>query len=304
MADLGDDLDVLAGDVLRRSEALLADATKTGEQHGRWTSRTEWPVSVQPASSNRKLAPQRRVQVGNRVRNEPFAPYCSSTYVSISATCPDSCTFKGAGCYAIAGMAVQRLDRGAKRTGMNGTQVADVEAEAIDQMFVRGVPQDGARGGRDLRLHVSGDAASATAARLLVGAARRWRERGGGLVFTFTHQWRTIPRSAWGPISVLASCETPEQVEEARAQGYSPAITVEQHESDRPIEVAGTRIIPCPNQTRGRTCVECRLCLDADKLFERRAGIAFQIHGNGRDAAIVALDALGPRQQRTKDRTT
>lgn len=284
-----------ADDVLAKSEGLLSEAARSAGQktHRRWSEHDNpVAVSVQLASSNRKLAPQREVQVGDRVRNEPAGPYCSSTYVSVQATCPTSCTFLGNGCYAQAGMAVQRLDRGAKALGADGLQVAELEAEAIDQMFVRGIPQDGARGGRDLRLHVSGDAASATAARMLVGAARRWRERGGGAVFSFTHNWSTIPRPAWGTISVLASCETPGQIGQARRQGYPPAMTVEQHESDRPIEIAGTRVIPCPNQTRGRTCVTCRLCLDADRLFERRAGVAFAIHGSGAHQARVALGAL------------
>jgi len=292
MTDLADGIDKFADDVLRRSERLLREATTTAAKHGRWTSRTEWPVSVQPDSSNRKLAPQTQVLVGARIRNEPRFPYCSSTHVSIEATCPDSCTFKGAGCYAQAGMVVQRLDRGVAAMGVNGTQVAEMEARAIDGMFVRGIPQDGARGGRDLRLHVSGDAATETAAHLLAGAARRWQERGGGAVWSFTHNWSTIARHYWGDVSVLASCETADQIRDAGRRGYAPALTVERHESEKPFEVAGVRIIPCPAQTRGRTCVECRLCLDADKLHARKAGIAFEVHGTNKTAAIVALERL------------
>lgn len=43
----------------------------------------------------------------------------------------------------------------------------------------------------------------------------------------------------------------------------------------------GTRMIPCPQQTKGGdvTCVECRLCLDADGLMARNMGIAFAAHG-------------------------
>ena len=34
--------------------------------------------------------------------------------------------------------------------------------------------------------------------------------------------------------------------------------------------------MPCPAETKGTTCVRCRLCLDAHKLLERNVAIAFQ----------------------------
>lgn len=284
LLDLGDS-------VLAKSNSLLDEATTTSEQHGRWTSRNEWPVSVQAASANRKLAPQRRVQVGDRIRNEPVPPYCSSTHVSIEATCPGSCVFKNSGCYAQAGMVVQRLDRGAKVMNLSGVEVIEMEAMAIDGMFARGVPQDGARGGRDLRLHVSGDVSSAVSARMLAAAAKRWQARGGGEVWTYTHRWREIPHEDWGPIRALASVETMRNARVAQIHGYAAALTVSDLDGDQARLVQGLRIVPCLAQTRGKTCATCRLCF-APNLAERGVVVEFAVHGKDEQQARRKLRAL------------
>lgn len=144
-----------------------------------------------------------------------------------------------------------------------------------------------------------GDVGSALGARLLAGAAGRWRERGGGAVSSFTHAWREVPREAWGPISGLASVERPEAIEAARAAGSAAAIVVDKFASDEAFSLSGsnTKIVPCPAETRGETCVECRLCLDADKLAGRDVAIALEAHGpmarRAREALVqqhVALD--------------
>ncbi len=241
-------------------------------------------VRFQPAAANRKLGPLRYEPHKERMRPVPVAPFVSSTYVSIGATCPDSCTFKRAGCYVEEGFtaeASRMMDKAAR--GKPGVAVIRQEAIAIMQSFGRGrIPQDGARGGRDLRLHVGGDVANTEGAELLAEAARGWRERGGGSVWTFTHWWRQIPRAWWGPaISVLASVETVDDFPFARRMGYAPAIVVgELPNGDRAFTAGGLRIIPCPAETKGKTCSSCRLCLDRD-LIEMNAAIAFQAHGRG-----------------------
>lgn len=136
-------------------------------------------------ASNRKLSPVDMVEnTTYRLRPEPRAPFCSSTYVSIEATCHDSCAFKAEGCYIRSGFTAQlarRLDEGARR--LRGIDVIRNEVALIDHAFPkRGhrVPQDGAHGGRDLRLHVGGDCPSEAAAVLLHAqlAAHRLRRLG------------------------------------------------------------------------------------------------------------------------------
>ena len=208
----------------------------------------------------------------------------AATYASIKASCPSTCSFKGDSCYAQHGkvaMTVRRLDAGA--IDKRPETVAREEKNAIDGAFRGGpVPQDGERGGRDLRLHVSGDARTRRAAEHLGKAADGWKARGGGDVWTYTHAWRTVRRESWGPsVSVLASIENPADTKRASAQGYAVAMVVGKHLSDKAYTVPGSdvKFVPCVQQTRGVLCTTCRLCFDADRLHKANMGIAFAAHG-------------------------
>lgn len=278
------ELDKLVG----RSEKLADEAVASKPR------RVRLPVSVQPKSSNRKLAPQRtEIAKSGRKRFVPVGPYVTSTYVSISATCPDSCVYKDNGCYAQAGathLTMGPLDRAAA-TGWDPDEVTEAEARAIDQVGKTGIPRDGAAGGRDLRLHVGGEVSSERGAWMLAQAAKRWRLRGGGDVWTFTARWREIPRPAWGEISVLASCQTEADVVLAVELGYVPAITVEDFKGR--LDVGGLRLLPCPWEANGKlTCAECRACLDDMQLLRDGRGIAFRLHGSQAEKARRSLRVL------------
>lgn len=238
-------------------------------------------------SCNAKLSPVDYVDSPGSIlpQPKPRKPFASSTFAAIGPTCPDACPFKRAGtksrgCYAdsgITGMTARQLERAAK--GMSSLDVIRQEAALIDAAFPDGVPQDGARGGRDLRLHVGGDVRTAEEAELLADAASRWYARGGGSVWTYTHAWRDVPRSAWGPISVLASVEDEGDLQPARERGYAPALVVVRFPKTRAWPIGDFRAVPCPAETKeGVTCADCRLCLDRD-LHKLGIAIAFSIHG-------------------------
>ncbi|WP_438033733.1 DUF7227 family protein [Sorangium sp. So ce204] len=236
-----------------------------------------------PMSHNRKLAPVERLPTGSRPHPRAQRPFVPTTDVAIAVTCSDACAFKSGGCFARAGFArfkARELDAAAR--SLTADQVIAEEVRLIDAAFNnRRAPEDGAPGGRDLRLHVGGDVGSALVAQLLAGAARRWRDRGGSAVWSFTHAWREVPREAWGSISVLASVEQPEDVEVARAVGYAATIVVDEFPSDEAFSLpaSNAKIVSCSAEARGKTCVECRLCLDADKLARRNLAVAFEAHG-------------------------
>jgi hypothetical protein len=253
-----------------------------------------------PRSCNRKLSPVDMVPydgVFRQLRPTPRAPFVCSTYTAIDKTCDDSCTFKARGgerrgCFADDGFTRILSDRlNAAAEWASPEQVVAEEVRLIDAAWRRRVPQDGARGGRDMRLHVGGDVGSAEGARMLAGAAERWRRRGGGLVWTYTHSWRTIPRADWGAfVSVLASVERPAELAEARLRGYAAAIVVERFPNGaKAWMVRGTRVIPCPAETRGTNCADCRLCLGEVDLVAMRAAIAFEVHGAARNVAVRSL---------------
>ena len=277
----------------------LATARSRGRPRGRgrfYGARFELddpPSAVlYPVTQNSKLAPVDMVEAPGTSRGKrPRArgPYCASTYVSIAATCPDSCAFKDAGCYVTSGFyrrTSEALDAAAE--GASSLEVMAVERELLEVYVERfGVPRDGGRDGRkgrDLRLHVGGDVGSAEGAREVARGAEAWLRAGGGRVWTYTHHWRTVPRSAFGSISVLASVESEYQAERARCLGYTPAIVVPRFEQSSAYRLrSGLRLVPCPAELSGRqrSCIECRLCFDSEGLYRRDSVIGFEAHGTG-----------------------
>lgn len=280
-------------------------------------------ASYRSKSQNRKLSPILEIRVPGKKRPKfvPEGPFIDTTNVSIAATCSDGCPFKGNGCYAQSGFTrFQANKRDGQARGHRAREVIAEEGRLIDESHGGGrVPQDGARGGRDLRLHDSGDAGSVAGARMLARAALRWRRRGGGPVFTYTHWWRTIPREAWGSdINVLASVEDAEDIDRAMTAGYAAAIVVAKFPAGRKgfrLPGSTAKIIPCPHESgagskessEGRvrpiTCVECRLCIDHD-LLGRKVAIAFEAHGPGASKTRDALVQLrrGPKVHAGCDR--
>jgi hypothetical protein len=232
-------------------------------------------------------------------------PYVSATYVSPKATCPRSCVYYDAGCYAQEGKtrkAGQRLDAAAG--SLNVVEVAEEEAKWVTDFIAENggrVPDDGLGRPRALRLHVLGDAGSEDAARVLARTATAWQLHGGGACWTYTHRYTEFPRTIWGSISVLASVETNEQEDVAVKHGYVPARTCEAFpDGGNLFRFRGSSIVyvPCPHEVAGqfgRTCVECRLCWDDENLRSKNYGIAFAIHGplGTRRAATTALTRAG-----------
>lgn len=221
----------------------------------------------------------------------------STTYASIKASCPESCELRTSGeCYAqngMVGFVVKRLDKATE--GHAPLETAIEEAAAIDGAFKGGaVPQDGAKGGRDLRLHTSGDCSTVEAAEIVGAAAARWVARGGGDVWTYTHAWRDVPRSAWGEaVSVLASIDKVEDIAAAQAQGYTPARYVAEFPSAKGWVEGGVRWVACPAQTTDKTgCADCRLCFSADSMKARNVGIAFSAHGTRANALKRRLNVV------------
>jgi hypothetical protein len=296
-------LDLRARDLLRRSGELVALASDPERLRAAVAERARVElggarvVGIQYASANSKLAPVREVIArSGRVRFVPTGPFVTSTYVSIAATCPSSCPFRSGGCYAIAGashLTMRRLDAAAR--GWPALWVSRAEASEIDRLWRAGIPQDGAKGGRDLRLHVGGDVSCNEGARALGRSADRWASRGGGRTWSFTARWAEIPRASWGPASVLASVQSPAQAEAAIALGYVPAIAVQRFTSRQAFPILpGVRAVPCPSEASGgkTTCSACRLCLDDGALRRKGLAIAFAIHGQDAELALPHAHAI------------
>jgi hypothetical protein len=209
----------------------------------------------------------------------------SATYVA-QQSCPASCVFLDYGCFAqngfVGGHLVKPLNRGVATT-MTRVEIAQQEADMIDRLS----------GERDLRLHVVGDSTTLEGTKLLASASRRFSSKHGRAVWTYSHGWRALPRRTWGSISVLASCESTGDIADARRRGYATALVVPQHTTKRLYRDGRQKILPCPEQTSGVSCVACRLCMRDDYLREAGITIAFAAHGSvgSKGKALAALAA-------------
>lgn len=215
----------------------------------------------------------------------------AATYAPVSGTCPTSCPLMGNGCYAqlgFVGIQNYNLEKANKEKNLNATELAREEAKAIDASFAKGVPEN-----TILRVHVSGDSRTVKGTRAIASAVGRWLKRGGKAAWSYTHAWKTVPRTAWGKVSVLASVTTVKEAQAALKAGYAPAIVVDGFKDAKAFMQGNVKFVPCPQQTRDVTCDDCGLCMNADKLKDARTGIAFMAHGVQKNkVGKVALKVL------------
>lgn len=194
-----------------------------------------------------------------------------ATYVS-QASCPSSCVFQGAGCYAEhgpLGIHTRRLNRDSV-TGITPKQLAEAEADAIRSKL---------SGTRHLRLHVVGDCKTDKAASIVAEAALATMKP-GKQVWSYTHAWEDVDPKSWGAVSVLASTESPKQIESALDLGWGTAIVVDSFKDTKLYKDGNAKILPCPQQTQPDVkCVDCRLCFNADRLRAKGITIGFSAHG-------------------------
>lgn len=214
----------------------------------------------------------------------------SCTYVSQVSTCPDSCPLKpkldakgkvteSRGCYANGSLVAMHSSRLNQADGQDAREAQKQEVEAIESLT----------GSLDLRVHVVGDCVDDTHAKALAKAMVGHQKKKGRKAWTYTHNWRKIKAKSWKGTSVLASCDSLEQVKEAKAKGYACATIVDYFESEGVYEKDGVKLLPCVYQTKGKKCVDCKLCLDSERLKRLGLTIAFTPHGGGRNKARLSL---------------
>ena len=225
------------------------------------------PVIVVPHSHNRKVGA------------------AAATYVS-QATCPHDCCFRNAGCYG-------EIDKCAHTTvRINSSPMTNPVAIALEEGRQIGHLTDRL----DLRVHVVGDAPTPASASIVAKAMLRYQARTGGVAWTYTHAWRTVPVQCWQGVNVLASCETIAQVRQAAALGYATQLTVAKHISDKRYQLDSIQVLPCPSQTRGITCVKCRLCMRCAHLRKLNLTIGLSAHGNQRATVCNVLARVAEQE--------
>lgn len=221
--------------------------------------------------------PSGRVHFVLRSHNRKTGPIPVS--MSERGTCPPSCSFYEAGCYAGYGKNGGHWRRVGAR-GLEWTQfLARVRGLPAGQLWRHNEAGDLAGTGQELDREMLGE---------LVDANR------GRRGFTYTH--KTAPENwdvlQWANLEGLTVNLSADTLEEADAlfQDGPPG----QHDQTRagPVVVvlaenappqgvrtpAGRHVVVCPAQTEGLTCDECELCANPF----RRAIIGFRAHGQAK----------------------
>lgn len=204
----------------------------------------------------------------------------SATWVP-QVSCHEDCPLKRNGCYAEIGRAGIQTHR------LNGKAYKAKKGESVLRRLLARQEAAGIRalsGLRKLRVHVVGDCATSLAANIVGRAMVAHQKKHGKAAWTYTHSWRRIARKAWAGANVLASCEKPEQVAEARARGYASVLIVPPHPTNKVYNYRGVNVIPCPaqftqNGERTVTCEFCTLCQRPDMLLEKNLAVGFQPDG-------------------------
>jgi hypothetical protein len=209
--------------------------------------------------------------------------FCSTTYATVDS-CPRACPLKGAkACYGNIGNLAFQWKRlaGCK----SPEKIARTEAKAIL----------GLTGKYPLRIHTLGDCRTTEAVRIVSLAAMQYMSRFGQPAWTYTHAWRNVNRDAWGTVSVLASCETTDEVKQAAKRGYASLLIVPEYETNCSYMVDGLKLVPCPRSTgEAKSCLSCRLCLDDSRLLRIGLTIAIEAHGPSlRVKEVLARKAKG-----------
>lgn len=289
----------------------FAHAIVATDEHELWTmenpaTRPSGLASITINSGNEKTGMSATTYAAN--------PSCPTAHNSSRA-----CPFLDSGCYGNVGrVGIQMSMRNSAAGGKHSSKVtpediANDEAASI-LTAIESIKAEQTKGSRNkktsvfnpLRLHVAGDCVTAKAASILADATSKW----GNKVWTYTHAWRDVPRSAWGHISVLASCETLEDIKKAHARGYAVAY-VQPHKTfedkqPRKDSKLGMSWMPCPNEAvhsdikcgpnpegkfnDPRVATGCRLCWH-DRTLGNKV-IVFISHSQQADRIITAINKL------------
>lgn len=209
--------------------------------------------------------------------------------VSSRATCPDTCPFKGSGCYAEAGF-YTRLHWEAVTRGDRGEPLV----RFLEQ--IRALPS-----GQLFRHNVSGDLPH-TAGRISRRFLRAMTEAAKGKCgFTYTHHGISAAHGENAALlrhanrngfRVNVSTESESAADSVIAAGLPAVLSVLSTETRNAWRTpAGNAVIVCPAQrSDARTCSDCALC----HTRGARVVIAFRAHGTGKAKAEAAIAGAQP----------
>lgn len=203
----------------------------------------------------------------------------AQTYTQ-KGSCPVCCPFHKSGCYG-EGYYTNRQWNRAEKDGVYSHQL---------RQWVLDNTEEGAL----IRHNVAGDIAikgTSQISPLLLGDLLK--AFAGRKAYSYTHCEinegnAELLRFAQEEGFVISfSCETVDEVDEAKALGCQAVLTVSEFPTATAVTPDGHFLVPCPAQTHeGMTCKKCRLCANP----KRETIIMFKAHGNGAKKACKAIE--------------
>lgn len=206
-----------------------------------------------------------------------------ATSMTTSDSCPDTCSLKGAGCYArfgMAGMHWRKLDQKA------------AAGEALDlQAFIGSIlalPK-----GAAFRHNVAGDLPDSQTLDAIAAAAQARNLQG----WTYTHRHDesmqpSIAQANAAPgFAVNLSAESPVHADQLKALSVGPVVTVVTPDewsggTNTSKTPAGNTLVRCPAEyIDSMNCAACMLCA----VSTRKGIVAFTAHGSGKNKAAASV---------------
>lgn len=185
---------------------------------------------------------------------------------SPKTTCPDSCSLKEGGCYAW-GLYYLRILEAKIDNGV-------IKLQSLQKALEKRNPLS-----RVVRHRVAGDVVGDVEGTL---EECKIVEENGLINIGYTHDWRNLDSQ---PLKKYfrASCQSEEEVLEAREMGWATTVVVSSDTPDRVILSNGETAYMCPARhgVEGRrdiTCNTCTLCKVSDKTSSKT--VMFKAHGN------------------------
>lgn len=220
---------------------------------------------------------------------------------SSRVTCPNSCKFKKNGCYAEGYHTARQWDRcdnpEDSRYVANGEQLTiGLKAAVFEKLR-----KNPARTKILFRHNIAGDIAIEGTSLIdidrvddIVKAIVDTNEVVGKVLQGYTYTHCTIDHNASNIIHnvaskgflINASCETVEEVKQAKSLGINAVIaSVDPMETARELKAMGMHGVQCPAQTKeGVSCDSCRLC-----ARDRSAVVIFGVHGTASKKAAKVI---------------
>ena len=214
------------------------------------------------------VLPELRVTFVASSKNEKLGGIPAST--TSRNTCPPSCSFYDGGCYALYGKTAHHW----RTTGSNG----GTWEELLEH--VRALPA-----AQLWRHNVAGDLPGAGESLDRIRLFELIDANAGRRGFTFTHKrggpWghAAIADANNSGFTINLSADTLAQADALAELAIGPvAVVLPSDAPDRLKTPADRRVVVCPAETEGLTCVECQLCANP----MRKAIVGFRAHGQSK----------------------